>query len=312
MKQKILLDCDPGIDDALAILLAFGIDALEILAITTVSGNRPVNQTFENARNIVALAGREDVPVHRGSHSPLDQTAPRSNLVHGDDGLGGIRLEPSQATRQETPSARKILDVLASEPADEVTLVAIGPLTNLALALAIDPETFRRARRLAIMGGAIAVPGNVTPAAEFNFWADPLAADRIVQSGVPIELFGLDVTTQAICTPQWLGAVAAVPGRIATALAAMVGEYLREDPLLHDTCPIAWLVAPQLFQSVPMCVRVDSTAGLSAGNSLGWGKERTDAPGPAQVHVHTGVDCSGLLDLMLTHLQCMTSNEAAT
>lgn len=303
MSGKIILDCDPGIDDALAILFALGLDKLEIIAITTVSGNRPVDQTFENARRIVALADRKDVPVFKGAYSPLDQTAPRSNLVHGEDGLGGVQIAPSVAHIEETPAALKILEMLSAYPKGEVTLVAIGPLTNLALAFAIAPDVFRRAKRLAIMGGAVATVGNVTPAAEFNFWADPLAADRVLQSGVPIDLFGLDVTHQAICTNDWLDAVASLPGAIGAPLAEMVGAYFKQDPLLHDPCPLAWLVAPDLFEATPMCVRVDTFAGIGGGRSVGWAPDRPDAPGPVNANVHTKVDCDGLLDLMLNRLR---------
>ncbi|WP_371171526.1 nucleoside hydrolase [Aliiroseovarius sp. 2305UL8-7] len=172
MKQKIILDCDPGIDDALAILFALGLEELDIHAVTTVSGNRPVDQTFENARRIVALGGRPETPVFKGAFSPLDQTAPRSNLVHGADGLGGISLPQSAAPIEARPAAIAILDILRDSPEGEVTLVAIGPLTNLALAFALDPTTIRRAKRLAIMGGSIHYPGNVTTVAEFNVWAD--------------------------------------------------------------------------------------------------------------------------------------------
>lgn len=303
MSWKIILDCDPGIDDALAILFALGLDELDIIAITTVSGNRPVDQTFENARRIVALASRGDVPVFKGAYSPLDQTAPRSNLVHGEDGLGGVQIAPSDAPVEETPAALKILDILAKHPTDEVTLVAIGPLTNLALAFAISPDVFRRAKRLAIMGGSVGTVGNVTPAAEFNFWADPLAVDRVLQSGVPIDLFGLDVTHQAICTNEWLNSVASLAGAVGGPLSQMVGAYFQQDPLLHDPCPLAWLVAPDLFEATPMCVRVDTSGGFGRGRSVGWTPDRPDAPGPVNANVHTKLECDGLLDLMLGRLR---------
>lgn len=311
VKEKIILDCDPGIDDALALLFALALTELDVRAITTVSGNRPVDRTFENARRVIALGGRQDIHVFRGAYSPLDQTEPRSNLVHGEDGLGGIVLPPSAARQEETAAAQKIIEILTDAPEAEITLVAIGPLTNLALALAINPTAFRRAKRLAIMGGAVCVPGNVTPVAEFNFWADPLAADRVMQSGVPVELFGLDVTSQAICTAQWLDALGALPGAIGAPLAGMIAAYFREDPLLHDPCPLAWLVAPDLFTSTPMCVRVETMAGYSHGNSIGWTGDRPDAPGPLNANVHTSVDRDGFLSLMLDRIRRLSERTRA-
>lgn len=305
---KIIIDCDPGIDDALAIFFALGANALNVLAVTTVSGNRPVDQTFENARRLCAFAGRADIPVFRGALSPLEQSAPRSNLVHGADGLGGIVLPESAAQIEDRPAAVAILDILKREPKGTVTLVAIGPLTNLALAFALDPTTFARAGHLAIMGGAVLVPGNVTPVAEFNFWADPLAADRVLQSGVPIDLFSLDVTTQAVCTPQWLDTISQLPGRVSKPLAQMVSAYFSEDPLLHDPCPIAWLIAPEIFTAQPMHVRVETGLGHCCGKSIGWAANHRSCPGAANVHVHVGVDCPSLLNLMLPPLRNLESN----
>lgn len=306
MSQSIILDCDPGIDDALALILALASPELDVKAVTAVSGNRPVDQTVENARRLVALAGRADIPVFRGAHSPLDRTEPRCNLVHGADGLGGVLLPPSGVPVEGTIAAQAILDILATEPEGTVTFVAIGPLTNLALAFAMRPDVFRRAERLAIMGGAVRVPGNVTPAAEFNFWADPLAADRVLQAGVPVELFGLDATAQAICTPDWLDAIAALPGPVGAPLSGMIAAYFREDPLLHDPCPLAWLVAPALFSSVPMCVRVETSGDYSSGNAIGWTADRPDAPGPVNANVHVQINCDGLLALMLDRIRSLS------
>ncbi len=301
----IILDSDPGIDDAVAILLALAAREINVLAITTVAGNTLIERTFENARNIVALAGRSHVPVYRGAASPLDRPEPRRNLVHGRDGLGGVRLKKSRAPRHAKPAALSILDILEREPKASVTIVAVGPLTNLALALAISPDVFCRARGVAIMGGAVNVAGNVTPVAEFNFWADPLAADRVLQSGVEIDLFGLDVTTQAVCTPQWLDALGELPGPAPKVLAQMIGRYARTDPMLHDPCPVAWLMAPHLFQSHGMHVRLDTSAGYNFGKSVGWAPQRSDCPGPVNARVHTHLDRDGLLSLILERLQAL-------
>lgn len=300
---KIILDCDPGIDDALALFFALGHPNLDILAVTTVAGNRPVARTFDNARRLCSLAGRDDIPVFCGAGSPLDQVEPRTNLVHGADGLGSVILPTSKAELRNLHAAQALLDCLEQEEENTVTIVSIGPLTNLALALALSPNIFRRACHIAMMGGALHVPGNVTPVAEFNFWADPIAADRVLLGGVDIELFGLDVTSKAICTQEWLNMVCSLPGKIAAPLAQMVETYFSEDPLLHDPCPIAWLMEPNLFSSIPMHVRVETKSDLCFGKSIGWGLERDDCPAPKNANVHVDVDCEGLLSLMLRTLR---------
>ncbi|WP_421850675.1 nucleoside hydrolase [Oricola sp.] len=305
---KIILDCDPGIDDALAILFALGDPDLEVMAITAVAGNRPVTQTFENARRLAALAGRSDIPVYKGAAAPLGGSMPRTNLVHGADGLGGVDLPPSQGEFLERPAAQAIIDILANEDENTISLVAIGPLTNLALAQSLSPETFARAERLAIMGGSVTIPGNVTPAAEFNFWADPIAADQIFQSNVEIELFGLDVTSQAICTEEWLNALARLPGPAAEPISHMIANYFAEDPLLHDPCPIAWLMKPELFTSTPMHIRIETAGPRSVGQSIGWMPERPDSPAAPNARVHTGVNAEGLLTLMYERLYSLGAN----
>lgn len=284
----IVIDCDPGIDDALALLLALGTPELSLQAVTCVAGNRPVEQTALNARRILDLAGAHQVPVHSGCARPLAQPEPFCNLVHGADGLGGVAL-PEPAELQPEHAVDTLLRLLQSHAPGTLRLVAIGPLTNLALAEIKQPGVLRRAAQLDIMGGAAFVPGNVQPNAEFNFYADPLAAQTVLASGAPIQLYGLDVTTQAVMSEAWVHSLTALPGRCAKAAYAMLEAYAFHDRLLHDVCPIAGIVEPGLFKAAPHRARVEWRAAESEGRLIA----EPDAASPVQVV--TGVDTDALL-----------------
>ena len=319
----LILDCDPGIDDAAAILLALAAPQLELRAITAVAGNRGIERTFSNARNLCALAGRDDVPVFCGASASLGQGAMRTTLVHGENGLGGVEIPPSAAPCQTQNAASAIIDILAREPDDSVTLVGVGPLTNLALAARLDAAVFRRARSLVIMGGAVNVPGNVTPVAEFNFWVDPLAADIICQCGLDIELFGLDVTLQSGFTESWLAELAGSGGKAPQALAQMFGGYASRNRVIHDACAIAWLIEPGIFQARPAFLRVETGGQWCAGQSIGWtsraaftasksetegaldAEQSGDIPRarPTNANVYDRMDRDAFLALLLDRLQ---------
>lgn len=243
---SVLIDCDPGIDDALALLLAAGTPALQVRAVTTVAGNRPAAQTALNARRVLDLAGATGVPVHPGCERSLAQAAPRNNLVHGDDGLGGAVL-PQRTPLADGHAVDVLLHALTADDAAHLHLIALGPLTNLALAELRAPGLLRRAARIDIMGGAAFCPGNVTPHAEFNFWADPLAAQVVLASGARLRIFGLDVTNQARMSAAWIDSLARLPGPAARAAHTMLGAYSGIDALLHDVCPVAAVLAPALF-----------------------------------------------------------------
>lgn len=298
---RLILDCDPGIDDALALLLACGSAEFELLGITTVAGNRPADITAVNACRLMDLAGRHDVAVYAGASRPLAQAEARCNLVHGEDGLGGVQLPEGRAPAAEHASDF-IARTLLTEPTGSVTLVAVGPLTNLALAEIKHPGLLQRAKSLVVMGGAAFRPGNITPCAEFNFYADPLAAHTVMESGPQVHMFGLDVTSKAVMSEAWIASLGELDTRSGQAAHAMLRAYALEDPLLHDACPVAWLLEPALFSGEPCAVSVDWRPGITEGQSCTRRMAGKRAAERANAMVYTGVDGARLLALVRERL----------
>jgi len=299
-QHALVIDCDPGIDDALALLLAAASPEFDLLGVTCVAGNRPLEATANNACRVLDVAGRQAVAVHAGCARPLAHREPRCNLVHGDDGLGGVALPHARG-----PSSLHAVDfleqVLLGE-AGRVTLVAVGPLTNLALAEIKRPGLLRRARAVLVMGGAAFCEGNITPSAEFNFHADALAAHTVLGSGADVRIFGLDVTRQTAMPADWVRSLADLGNRCGEVASALLQGYARRDPLVHDVCPIAWLLAPELFTAQRCVVAVDWRPGLTEGHL--WAK-RLPAVGPegaGEAEVCTGVHAEGLLAMLRQRL----------
>jgi purine nucleosidase len=297
-RHRVVMDCDPGIDDALALLVAAASPEIELLGVTCVAGNRPLQTTAHNACRLLELAGRDDVPVHAGCARPLAWSQPRCNSVHGEDGLGGAGLS---GTREPSGkhAVNALVHTLQQVPPSTVTLIAVGPLTNLALAEIQCPGLLRQARMIAVMGGAAFCPGNVTPSAEFNFHADPLAAHVVLSSGAPISLFGLDVTRHAVMPAEWIASLAELGARGGAAYRMLRG-YASRQPRLHDACPVAWLIEPTLFVSQRCSVEVewrnaDTEGRLLASPELGSRQPLAD--------VFTSVDTPALLALVRQRLQ---------
>lgn len=299
--NRLIIDCDPGIDDALALLLACGSPEIELLGVTAVAGNRPVDVTSANACRLLDLAGCHDVPVFVGAARPLTQAQPRCNMVHGEDGLGGVQLPTDRVPASEHASDF-IARTLQDEPAGTVTLVAVGPLTNLALVEIKYPGLLQRVKSLLVMGGAAFRPGNVTRCAEFNFHADPLAADTVMNAGPQVHLFGLDVTSKAVMSDAWIASLRDLDTRSGRAAHAMLQAYALEDPLLHDACPVAWLLEPALFSGEPCAVRVNWRPGFTEGQSCAWPMSRSRRPERLNAMVYTGVECESLLALVRERL----------
>lgn len=268
----VIVDCDPGIDDAIALLLAFASpEALRVEAITAVAGNVPLVHTARNARRIRALAGQAKVPVHAGCPRPILSPPHHAAHVHGEDGLGGTVLADDLGGL----AARHAVDVLADRlaGAEPVTVVAVGPLTNLAMLLVKRPECAERLGRLIVMGGGIA-RGNVTPAAEFNVYADPEAARAVIEAGVRPLLFPLDITQQALVTEAGLDRLGAGGGPITASAVAMLRFYLEAVGArhggvhIHDAMALAYPIWPELFEVRPARLDVVTDAGPERGRTI--------------------------------------------
>ena len=296
MSIPILLDCDPGHDDAIALLLALGSDELELRGVTTVAGNQTLEKTTANAIRVLELAGRAKIPVAAGAGRPLLREPRVAADVHGDTGLDGPDLPPPHVD----PSPQHAVDFLA-ERVDGATLVATGPLTNVALLLARHPEA--KPERIVLMGGAIA-EGNVTPAAEFNIWADPEAARRVFTSGLDVTMVGLDVTHRALVTPAHASQLREA-GRIGAVVAELLefyGGYHRsvygwDGSPIHDAVAVAHVIDPGLLELERLNVRIDTESELCRGRTVVDLWRRTGLEPTANVAV--GIDAERFVDLLL-------------
>ena len=299
MSTPILLDCDPGHDDAIALLLALGSDELVLRGVTVVAGNQTLEKTTANAIRVLELAGRGDVPVAVGSPRPLVREPFVAAYVHGETGLDGPDLPPPQAE----PSDQHAVDFLA-ERLEGATLVATGPLTNVALLLARYTEA--RPERIVLMGGAIA-EGNVTPAAEFNIWADPEAAARVFASGLDVTMVGLDVTHQALVTAAHAEQLrgAGRVGKVVAELLDFYGVFHREvygfdGSPVHDAVAVAHVIDPTLLELQHLNVRVDCESELCRGRTVVDVWRRSGLEPTANVAV--GIDSERFLTLLLDRL----------
>ncbi|SDE26693.1 purine nucleosidase [Paracoccus isoporae] len=278
--RKIIIDSDPGQDDAVAILLALASPELDVLGITTVAGNVPLDLTARNARLIVGLSGR-DVPVFAGCGAPLARDLVTAENVHGKTGLDGIELGEPVIPLAEPHAVDFIIETLRREPPGTVTLVPIGPLTNIATAFSRAPDIIERVQQIVLMGGAYFEVGNVTPAAEFNIYVDPEAAERIFDSGCEIVVMPLDVTHRALTSAEWIAGLRGLGNRAGEAVASWTDFFERYDKEkygslgapLHDPCTIAWLIRPELFSGRRVNVEIETRGQYTLGMTVAdwWG-----------------------------------------
>jgi inosine-uridine nucleoside N-ribohydrolase len=301
----VILDCDPGHDDAIALLLALASPEIELLGVTTVSGNQTLEKTTANAIRVLDHVGRADVPVAAGAPRPLIRERHTAPEVHGESGLDGPALPaPSRA-----PDSRHAIDWIAATlagTAEPVTLVATGPLTNVALLLARYPDVGPALERVVLMGGAIG-EGNVTPAAEFNIWVDPEAAHRVFDSGIDLTMVGLDVTHQALLTPAHTARLRTT-GRAGTLIAELFEFYVEfhrrsygwDGAPIHDAVAVAHVIDPTLLTTRHCGVRIDTGPELSRGrtnvdlrNHMGW---------PPNCHAAVAIDADRFLELLIARI----------
>jgi inosine-uridine nucleoside N-ribohydrolase len=312
--QKIIIDTDPGIDDALAIFLALASPELDVVGLTTVFGNADVELTTRNALALLEIAGRADIPVAKGAAKPL--AGPYQGAVpqiHGEDGQGNAGVPKPTRKAVTQPAAEFLADMAAQNPG-VVTIVAVGPLTNLALALKKRPQIAKDVKQVVIMGGAAFVPGNATPHAEANIFNDPEAADIVFAAQWPVVLVGLDVTHQAFLTNEAaetiMGATSATSRHIAKALPLyqrfFADAHQLEGVYLHDPSAVAYVVDKTLFKTRHAPLRVE-TEGVERGRTLPWtgGASGVDAKawhGRRTVEICTGLDAPRLIDFTVQRL----------
>jgi purine nucleosidase len=311
MRQRIILDCDPGHDDAIAILLAAGSEDLELTAITTVAGNQTLDKTTLNARRVCTVAGLHDVPVFAGCDRPLLGPQITAGEIHGDSGLDGpVFGEPTVPVRDEHAVDYLVRTLMAE--GEDITLVPTGPLTNVAAALVREPRIAGRVREVVLMGGAY-TRGNRTPAAEFNIMADPEAAALVFRAGWPVTMVGLDLTRQALATPAVVERIRALDSevsRMVTGLLDFYGASYRKageggrgrqvgdcGPPLHDPCAVARVAAPGLVTVRDAFVAVETKGEWTSGMTV------TDFTGslgrPVNAQVATTLDVDGFWNLVV-------------
>jgi pyrimidine-specific ribonucleoside hydrolase len=303
----LVIDTDPGIDDALAILLALASPEVDLRLVTTVHGNVDLAQTTENALRVLHLGGRSDVPVAVGARSSLVHPQPeRAGHVHGAAGLGGVELPRSPAAVDPRPAVVALADVLTSAP-EPVTVATIGPLTNLAALLAVYPEAAARIGRLVVMGGSASRGGNVTAAAEFNVWADPEAAQAVLTAGLPTVLVGLDVTLPTVLDEADIARFAAA-GPIGNRAAAILQQYLDHartaygttGVVVHDALALTEAIAPGTLGTVRRDVVVDTSLGAGRGQTLV--DRRSVSRAPTAVEVAEQVDSAAAVEFLVSRL----------
>lgn len=305
----IIMDCDPGQDDALALLLALASpDELDVRGITTLSGNVPLSLTQRNARIICELAGRPDMKVFAGCDRPMVNDLITAEVVHGGTGINGIDVYEPAMPLQEQHGVDFIIETCMAAGAHEITLVPTGPLTNIAMALVKEPRIVEKIDRIVLMGGAMREGGNFSASAEFNILVDPHAAHVVFKCGRPIVAMSLDVTHQVLTNAERLARIKALGTPVATAAHDMLAFFERFDVAkygsvgapLHDPCTIAYLLKPDLFETKLCNVEVDIHSPLTQGHTAVDFWHITDRP--KNCHWATHVDVEGFYDLLIKRL----------
>ncbi|MBE2278560.1 MAG: nucleoside hydrolase [Rhodobacteraceae bacterium] len=286
--RKIIIDTDPGQDDAVAILLALASPELQVLGVTAVAGNVPLGLSQRNARVVVELSGHP-VPVFAGCDAPLRRRLVTAEHVHGKTGLDGIALPEPTLPLQAVHAVDFLIETLRREPPGTVTLCPLGPLTNIAAAFARAPDILPRVAEIVLMGGAYFEVGNITPAAEFNIYVDPEAAEIVFKSGVPLVVVPLDATHKALTSRGWVEEMRALATPVGRAVAGWTdfferfdtAKYGSEGAPLHDPCVIAYLLRPDLFRGRHINVEIETVSELTLGMTVADWWRVTDRPANA-------------------------------
>ena len=307
--MKIIIDTDPGQDDAAAIMLALGSPELEILGLTIVAGNVPLDLTTRNALMICELSGRLDVKVFAGAKGPLIGPQVTAEHAHGKSGLDGPDIFKPSITLQPRYAPDFLVETILKEDEKTLTLCPIGPLTNIALALKLEPRIAPRIKQIVLMGGGYFAQGNITPSAEFNIFADPEAAKIIFNCGAPIIMMPLDVTHQILTTKARIEEIQAVGNTASLALAKMLSFYSRynskkygnDGAPLHDPTTIAWLLKPELFNGKHCNVEIETESKITRGATVIDWWEVTGRPKNA--YVVNEVNSDGFFELLTNRIR---------
>lgn len=306
--RRIIIDTDPGQDDAVAILLALASPELEVIGITCVAGNVPLPLTAKNARVVCELAGRTDIRVFAGCDRPLSRKLVTAEYVHGKTGLDGIALPDPSMPLADGHAVDFLIETLREEAPGTVTLCPIGPLTNIATAFSRAPDIVPRVAEIVLMGGAYFEVGNVTPAAEFNIYVDPEAAEIVFKSGVPLVVMPLDVTHRALTTRARVEGFRNLGTRVGHAVASWtdfferfdMAKYGSEGAPLHDPCVIAYLLKPDLFTGRHINVEIETKGEFTLGMTVAdWWRVTGRAPNAMFMG---GIDAEGFYALLTGRL----------
>lgn len=274
--RRVIIDTDPGVDDALAIFLAIRSPELKIEALTPVAGNVPLELTLPNALRLVEIAGRTDIPVAAGARQPLKRQLVTAGYAHGENGLGGVQF-PEPKTKPVAESAPELIRRMVRQSPGEIHLIAIGPLTNLALAFQADPQLPRMIPSITLMGGSLS-GGNVTPSAEFNIYVDPEAAHAVFRSGIPITMVGLDATRKAALREEHIQALEAADNPISRAAGRITRASMNRirrggfqgGPVMHDPLAVAAFLDPPVVKLQDYYVEVETAGEFTAGETVGY------------------------------------------
>ena len=309
MAHKIIIDCDPGQDDAVALFLAIASpDELDLLGITTVAGNVPLELTQRNARQMCDIAGRLDIAVFAGCAAPMLRPLQTAEMIHGETGINGIDVIEPKTPLQSQHAVDYIIDTLLDAEDDSTTLVPVGPLSNIGTAIDKEPAILPKIEQIVLMGGAMREGGNRTPSAEFNILVDPDAADIVFRCGRPITQMGLDVSHQVLSTRDRVERIKALGNPVADATAAMLSFFDRYDTKkytskgapLHDPCTVAYLIKPELFEGKVCNVSIETRSELTLGHTAVDFWHVTDRPLNTN-WIHS-VDADGFYDLLIERL----------
>jgi len=306
MPTPVIIDCDPGHDDAMALMLALASPELEVVAVTTVAGNQTLEKVTANAIRVLDVVDAHAIPVAAGADRGLIHTAEAAGEVHGETGLDGPDLPPPSREPEPLHAVELLAQKLRERP---LTLIPIGPLTNIALLLATHPELAPQIERIVLMGGAIGL-GNVTPSAEFNVWADPEAASRVFTSGLEVTMVSLDVTHRAMLSAERADALrdAGRAGAVVADLHAFYRQfhervYGHSDTPVHDALAVAHVIKPDVITTEHLHVEIDVTHGPCRGRTVVDQLKRTGQA--ANAHVSTDVDAAAFIDLLTERISAL-------